>query len=1415
MANAGTVTITLDANTAKLVQGIKRSQRDVQSLTKTVDSVKRSFKSFGDIARISLAGLGAREISRLADSFTNISNRIRLVTDSEKELIDTRRKLLVLSNNARVDLEDTADLYRRIKQSTEELNYSQKDMLSVTDAISKSITISGGSAESAKAALLQLSQGFASGTLRGQELNSVMEQAPRLARAIADGMGIAYGDLRRVAEQGGLTTEKVIEAIRKEGSIINEEFSKVSASISGSFTALKNSSVELIGTIDNQLGVSKTLTSSIIATSRAIVENKAAIVSVAKQIAILGASVASVKLGAFSVDAVRSSTTLQLLRSGSIGASIALHRIGVAIKGIVATNLPLLAIVAAFEAWNYVTGKEADEQERLNSILNENYSILSKMKKIEAIDKINFLKDRLVSVREETQELYTQVKIEEGRNHERTKSSVSIRAEIEHNKEIIKQINDQIDSLSHVVDGTYDAEHGFTAAASAADGVSSAVNGINSELKKTISNAFSLAQTIIDIDSEKGIIGGKEAAKKSYELAKERASLIEDPLKRELELKKAELGYTIEIKRIEDQIKRDKERSSAISHSSAMAAKRAAEKALSIRREYYSLIGNKKEVFSIDATKKLKEMMKSGLFSKEEMSKAYDAMWNDFTKKGEEAAKSVADRIQDAFGIKNDSVFGHLFDNMLNGFSSLSDAFKSGSDMNVADAFGEMRLKALDAVIPGLGEAVGTITSMFGSKLTEAEIKAAAGRTEFESKGTAQIVETLKKYQDPQLTATRQMLTHLESMDNNLLAALASSASLDLSGANYTPKSSSVLGGFISASTTELIGSGIKFYDQAVAGFVEGVNADKYQAIKKSSSFLGIFHSEKIKETASELPPKIAKQLGAAFKDGIDAASTALDTLGLNTDAIQQKINDYVVSIGKVNLKDLSPEEQAKAINAALTEQLNNAVSGAINSIASPENIAKLNSLQLAGEEYVQSLVRIATEFETVKKEFAYFGQAIDDFATADRLVQLAGGLSQWKSAQEEFRSMLSSGEQREYMKQQLQYALSVYHVALPASKAQFIALKKETEAKIISIRATINTLKAEIAAKVAAGKMSLAAAYGELNAKGQIAQAQANVIKGQVSANNYLIDSSHNAGRAAVGFGKSIHSSIQAMAGRAAEAAVDGAKTAVDAAGNIDYSRITSPAIQAAEAELSNLEGLYGTLMSNMGQFADYYNDSANGVADATNKAAEAMSDLQKRLLEIANLRAEWTGDNLEAAKIKLKATEEYTKLYGLTYDNFLKKFNEAVAKGIDDKELEKWKQMSSAIKEYHSAVENLNKGLNDFKLGARNAFRELFNTTQAQAYGSLERAINNRDYNGAMSAYKRSLEFAKTSSTTREEYFLKAARLNDRIRRIEPKNPNAGVEKRLDEINKELHKLREEQYLLNSRVARNTDKPIISEAV
>src|SRR5690606_18736649 len=126
--------------------------------------------------------------------------RLSLVTSGTEQLVRVQNELFAVAQSTRAPLVDTVDLYGRMARATQELGVSEGQLLTVTNAINQAIVISGASASSAQAALIQLGQGFAAGALRGEELNSVLEQTPRIAQAIADGMRVSVGELRRLGQ---------------------------------------------------------------------------------------------------------------------------------------------------------------------------------------------------------------------------------------------------------------------------------------------------------------------------------------------------------------------------------------------------------------------------------------------------------------------------------------------------------------------------------------------------------------------------------------------------------------------------------------------------------------------------------------------------------------------------------------------------------------------------------------------------------------------------------------------------------------------------------------------------------------------------------------------------------------------------------------------------------------------------------------------------------------------------------------------------------------------------------------------------------------------------------------------------------------------------------------------------------------
>lgn len=198
------------------------------------------------------------------DSFTEASGRLKLVTSSIYELKTAKEKLLKISNQSRVDFTSSVETYARLGRALKELNPSQKQPLSATETINKAIIVSGASAASAQAALVQLGQGFASGALRGEELNSVLEQTPRLAEAIVNGMGVSVGKLKELGMQGKLTSEAIFNALISQSKTIDTEFAKMPETVARSLNVLKNNALNSLASLDSYVGVVDKLSSGIL-----------------------------------------------------------------------------------------------------------------------------------------------------------------------------------------------------------------------------------------------------------------------------------------------------------------------------------------------------------------------------------------------------------------------------------------------------------------------------------------------------------------------------------------------------------------------------------------------------------------------------------------------------------------------------------------------------------------------------------------------------------------------------------------------------------------------------------------------------------------------------------------------------------------------------------------------------------------------------------------------------------------------------------------------------------------------------------------------------------------------------------------------------------------------------------------------
>lgn len=182
-------------------------------------------------AAAAIAAFATREVLQIADAFQRVDQQLRLSVTSTAELAAAQEALFGVAQRSFTRLNSTVDLFSRIARSSTELGLDQSELVGITETISQLVTISGSSARSAQAALVQLGQGLASGTLRGEELNSVLEQTPALARAIAAGLGVSLGQLHQLGQDRALTAERIIAALQQQGAATQAVFDQLQPTI--------------------------------------------------------------------------------------------------------------------------------------------------------------------------------------------------------------------------------------------------------------------------------------------------------------------------------------------------------------------------------------------------------------------------------------------------------------------------------------------------------------------------------------------------------------------------------------------------------------------------------------------------------------------------------------------------------------------------------------------------------------------------------------------------------------------------------------------------------------------------------------------------------------------------------------------------------------------------------------------------------------------------------------------------------------------------------------------------------------------------------------------------------------------------------------------------------------------------------
>lgn len=295
-----TVTLRLTTDPRGVAPGVRLAQSEIDKLGGTAQAAGRkaqeSFKGAGEQIERTARSAGTAETmlrrflgaaaagqallmaGRTADAYADIVGKLRQVSSGERELATAKAATFAIAQRYYQNLDATVTLYGRATRAAQEYGYNQAQAAKLTETVAAGLLVDrAGTAESASA-ILQLSQALGAGALRGEEFNAVAEAAPSLMKALADSLDVPRGALKKMAEEGQLTIDVLMDAFTgDQAAMLAQKASEVPLTIGRAWQQAKNDALRYVGEADQGIGASSAVASAIALMS----QNLGALVTVA------------------------------------------------------------------------------------------------------------------------------------------------------------------------------------------------------------------------------------------------------------------------------------------------------------------------------------------------------------------------------------------------------------------------------------------------------------------------------------------------------------------------------------------------------------------------------------------------------------------------------------------------------------------------------------------------------------------------------------------------------------------------------------------------------------------------------------------------------------------------------------------------------------------------------------------------------------------------------------------------------------------------------------------------------------------------------------------------------------------------------------------------------------------------------
>lgn len=277
MTQVGEIVYQVQMDVAQLLTSQRQLDQRLRSMeggfnrtTTAVNGTERSMASLSRVAASLTAYLSVSAVASYAEAWTVLNNKLVNSIKAGETLAVVNQRVFDIAQNSRSSLDGIATLYSRLERAMRSAGLSGQELGQITTTISKAMTVSGATAAESEGALIQLSQALASGVLRGQEFNSMSEQAPALMKGLADSLGVSIGELRKMAGEGKLTTDVLLKAFREMGPTIEREFANTTQTMSQSLQIASNNITKFFGESSAVKSFTSIFNSSVVTASESL-----------------------------------------------------------------------------------------------------------------------------------------------------------------------------------------------------------------------------------------------------------------------------------------------------------------------------------------------------------------------------------------------------------------------------------------------------------------------------------------------------------------------------------------------------------------------------------------------------------------------------------------------------------------------------------------------------------------------------------------------------------------------------------------------------------------------------------------------------------------------------------------------------------------------------------------------------------------------------------------------------------------------------------------------------------------------------------------------------------------------------------------------------------------------------------------